>query len=745
MNKKMFSGWKDVFLFTFKQGVGKKYQIATVIVMLLMFGISFGTNLLMAISQQKDTNISPIEKVYVINDSDLVKIDWTDSKSLDTEQFPNVSFEMTSLSEKELGESLANTEKTSVITKVTKANDKYEITIFIPSGSDVTKDDGDNFAQAVKAIVREGVIHTADINADVAVYLQSGIDTEFCVVGESAKSNLLFALTSYFPTIIMMMLYFMVIIYGQSMGQIVCVEKSSKLMESLLLMTKPYGLIFGKILATSFLAIIQMLLWIIAGVAGFFIGDGFAKNAIYAQYNNWILELFRKMASDESAKAFTVSGVVLFVIAICLAFLFYCMLSGAIASFASKAEELGSVMMFFNFFLIFGFMGSYIIPSFVGEEWIKVVIRLIPMSAAFLLPGEILLGTVKASAGVLYLFVLFVWTILTAVLAGKVYKDQVFYNGKGLAARLPWVKQKEESGDQKWEILYQAGGVIEKSQKIGYVFLALSPLGIFIMIQLFVSILLMNIKTRMDLSGIDLEQWQVKDFADYYHSIETGINPLTMMVCHLMIIATFGLWMYFIRKGIDDKQIFHVKSLLGKKLLKIVGLCLVCGVGLCFFADGVVILEYAFVPSVVQEYVEMAQTAGMGKSAFAIFAAICLAPIGEELLCRGVCLHFGKKAFGNFWFANLLQALLFGVIHMNWVQGVYAFFIGLVLGLVAERYQSLLPAMLIHFVVNFSASTWVTKVMAKLGESSMIGILLTLIPSCIIIAVLYATKEEKAV
>ena len=75
--------------------------------------------------------------------------------------------------------------------------------------------------------------------------------------------------TSVFPVVFMMGLYFMVIIYGQNMGQIVSIEKSSKLMESLLVMTRPYGLIFGKIIATSFIAIFQIVVWFAAGMGGF--------------------------------------------------------------------------------------------------------------------------------------------------------------------------------------------------------------------------------------------------------------------------------------------------------------------------------------------------------------------------------------------------------------------------------------------------------------------------------------------
>ena len=164
------------------------------------------------------------------------------------------------------------------------------------------------------------------------------------------------------------------------------VEKSSKLMETLLVMTRPYGLIFGKILATAGMAILQIAICIGSVIFGFILGDSYARDSVYAGYDNPVISVFKELASDEVNRAFTSEAIVLTVVAICLAFLFYCMLAGAISSFASKADELGSVMMFYNMFLIIGFLGSYVLPTVNGQEWIKVLVRLIPMSSAFMLP-----------------------------------------------------------------------------------------------------------------------------------------------------------------------------------------------------------------------------------------------------------------------------------------------------------------------------------------------------------------------
>lgn len=120
-------------------------------------------------------------------------------------------------------------------------------------------------------------------------------------------------------------------------------------------------------------------------------------------------------------------------------------------------------------------------------------------------------------------------------------------------------------------------------------------------------------------------------------------------------------------------------------------------------------------------------------SEFTLLSVIVLAvgaPVTEELACRGVIFEFALRALNpghaprwrdrswrrltgapepelppvppaRFWAANAVQALLFGVLHMNLVQGLYAFVMGLVLGWVVWRTGHLGYSIGLHLVVNF--------------------------------------------
>ncbi|MDE6518372.1 MAG: ABC transporter permease, partial [Acetatifactor sp.] len=235
--------------------------------------------------------------------------------------------------------------------------------------------------------------------------------------------------------LIIFFMYFMTLMYGMSIGNIVSVEKSSKLMEMMLTLTRPYGLIFGKVLAVTVTAIGQILLWIVCLVGGFFLGHGIAGAVIYPDYHNILLEIFILLRGQVGSTAFTPGAMVLAVFAICLAFLFYCMLAGLIASFASKAEELGQVMSFYQLFMIAGFIGSYILPL-QEKDWLNTILRIVPLTSAYILPGDILVGNVTVPEGLLFVAILAAFTAVLVVCTGRVYRNQLFYRGKSLKERL---------------------------------------------------------------------------------------------------------------------------------------------------------------------------------------------------------------------------------------------------------------------------------------------------------------------
>ena len=88
----------------------------------------------------------------------------------------------------------------------------------------------------------------------------------------------------------------------------------------------------------------------------------------------------------------------------------------------------------------------------------------------------------------------------------------------------------------------------------------------------------------------------------------------------------------------------------------------------------------------------------MSKLALLILYTCIIAPITEELLIRGVVLKNACRVSQRF--GILLTAFLFGVMHENVSQFLFAFPLGILLGAITVRHNSLYPAMLVHISVN---------------------------------------------
>ena len=282
---------------------------------------------------------------------------------------------------------------------------------------------------------------------------------------------------------------------------------------------------------------------------------------------------------------------------------------------------------------------------------------------------------------------------------------------------------------------------ISMSGRVGYFFLAISAVLACIGLQLVCGLLVLIPAIIIELLQYPAEvlYYDAEKTFEIYMEITAKWTPLATLAYHVVGTVVFGIWYKFCfwKPRPTIRQSF--KNFSFKSILVAIG----CGIALCLFANGTVVVEMFAMPKQVEAYMELAELAGLGTNMWTIIASIILAPIGEEFICRGVVLQFGQKSFGRFWIANIFQALLFGVIHMNWVQGIYAFVIGLVLGYLVKQYNTILPAMLLHMVVNFSSSTWIAYLLEPVPATLPIGIILCVVPWLVIIPLLLWGRKKK--
>lgn len=156
----------------------------------------------------------------------------------------------------------------------------------------------------------------------------------------------------------------------------------------------------------------------------------------------------------------------------------------------------------------------------------------------------------------------------------------------------------------------------------------------------------------------------------------------------------------------------------------VIGLALQVVVG--YVTDAVLSL----LPEAAADYSELVEETGMGDTSYlAVLTTVLGAPFCEELLVRGIIFEFSLRAFNpqcrplwkrrrlvrpqdgtivpwaapSTWgvaAAIVLQAAVFGFMHMNWVQGCYAGAAGLIFGWVLVTTGKLRYTILLHFAFN---------------------------------------------
>lgn len=125
------------------------------------------------------------------------------------------------------------------------------------------------------------------------------------------------------------------------------------------------------------------------------------------------------------------------------------------------------------------------------------------------------------------------------------------------------------------------------------------------------------------------------------------------------------------------------------------------GIGFCAFAN----IAASYAGSIFESFgVEYEVNFGENPDGFfgfmlTLISTVIVPALAEEFACRGIILG-NLKCFGE-GFAVITSSILFGLMHGNFEQMPFAFLVGLVLGYVTVKSESLWPAILIHAFNNF--------------------------------------------
>ncbi|MBR5516463.1 MAG: ABC transporter permease [Firmicutes bacterium] len=452
--KEYFRGFLKIFSFTFKQHVRNgAYKRSTIIVALIclllpasiMIGLeAFGDNperipesginveigdaIEDDVYEEEPISMAGLEKIYVV---DLSKDKYEDA------DFSKVGLELVMAQaygvNVEVIDCKDNLEKAQ---KTTKGSDnalilvteqmgtEYSFITLIPEGSKLNEDVAYNFDTFVVSGYSymfndiENPIDESEIITDMTE--EEMLEAE----AESAK-ELVSMIVLYLN---IMLLYFFVLFYGQGVANSVVMEKSSKLMESMLVTVNPVAIILGKLFAITLTGIIQILSWVGSIGLSFAIGM-YGVKAINPDTTMGIIEMF-EMLREMTEGMFSPINCILAVIVIILGMLLYCSLAGIGGAMASKAEDLSSANMMFTLILVISFLATLYGGGMDGAS--NPVLDWIPFTAVMVTPANALLGNIPVWQTLAVIGIILVTTVAITLIAGRVYQSLVFYRGDAL-------------------------------------------------------------------------------------------------------------------------------------------------------------------------------------------------------------------------------------------------------------------------------------------------------------------------
>jgi membrane protease YdiL (CAAX protease family) len=188
------------------------------------------------------------------------------------------------------------------------------------------------------------------------------------------------------------------------------------------------------------------------------------------------------------------------------------------------------------------------------------------------------------------------------------------------------------------------------------------------------------------------------DLTQMLEETARAVIPLVPLILLCAVAVTVPLYYLIYRNRKQELLAFISVRSIGAVSIPVL---IIFGISMNFIVEWLLSLVGGlelFAP-VFEKYGELTQYITGGNFILSLLAVGIVAPVFEEILFRG--LIFGElRKVTQVRAALFIQAVLFGVYHLDIIQGSYAFLIGILLGYVYYRSNSILAPIIVHAAVN---------------------------------------------
>lgn len=449
MKKSDLSGWKSVFSFTLMQDLKSKSAMISLLAVCLLI-IFIGPIVSLVASSGVSEGIKKltecnIEHIYFVNNTES-DFDWQEFKK-ENKYLSKVNMIPVDKTVDEVKERLKKDADNDLVIELSEEKKGYVFTVISSEKSAVSSTTVMGLEENMKDFFFDSRMKKLGLSEDDIKIINvdassSVIDSKEITDTDDDKelNPIVITIVMIYAMIVMML----VMVSSQSIATSIVIEKSSKVMETLMVSVKPLALIVGKIFGTIvFLAIrfgcilvsVMISVVISSVTSGRKIIETMSLVTDIMENINSTDSGTMEIAANVSSGATDISivrillGIGIIAVTILLGFLFYSVLAGINGASCNSMDDLQGASTFMSMSFVFSIY-LIIFAVITNNSFLLNFSYYFPLSGLYIVPVQFMFGKVGFLSVLIMQAELIILTVLLFRFAAKIYQTLIYHNGE---------------------------------------------------------------------------------------------------------------------------------------------------------------------------------------------------------------------------------------------------------------------------------------------------------------------------
>ena len=408
-----------VFSYTFKEGVRKKaFWISTLVIMVLLGGMCAIPRVMTLFDKEEESAETKTEysgTCYMADETGVFEKEIPYLKAA----YPGMNFKSIEQDEIKGLEKAVDESKSRNVAILSIQEKEAAPVLEITVSNFLSKVQVDTIADACNKIWQSHLLTEKGLEKGEVAVIQTPL-----IYTEKFIGNM--NLTEYIVGLLLtFVMFFAVYYYGYGVAMSISSEKTSRVMETLIISAKPSKILIGKCLAMGTVGLLQL-----GGLMAF---AGFCYKFI-------LPEGFQIAGVDLAVSGFTPKTLIFLIIYFILGYALYAVMNSVCGAAVSKIEDLNSAMMPVSILVIIGFyLGYFTSVMGGGSGALSKLAVYLPISSPFAVPFKLITGEINMQELGISILLLVLAIVIVTTFSVRIYSASVMHYGN----RLKWKELKK--------------------------------------------------------------------------------------------------------------------------------------------------------------------------------------------------------------------------------------------------------------------------------------------------------------